>query len=170
MGWSWCDLLWALAYPVYQMIGTFRHEGAHAVAAKREGLAILRFQIFPSRQNGHWYWGYVQCSARPRSVWFYSAPYVADFLTFLTVYPVCWFLRSMPHWLWLNLFVVGLLSPLANTWYNYRWAQPDAESGNDVCVLMFLRPSDRVRTWFRLALSLYLCGIVALLLSAVAGL
>jgi hypothetical protein len=26
------DLLWLLAYPIYQIIGTIRHEGSHALA------------------------------------------------------------------------------------------------------------------------------------------
>jgi hypothetical protein len=34
------DMLWILAYPIYQIIGTIRHEGSHALVALLEGARV----------------------------------------------------------------------------------------------------------------------------------
>jgi hypothetical protein len=40
------DLFWLLAYPLYQVIGTTRHEASHAVAME-EGATIAQFVVLP---------------------------------------------------------------------------------------------------------------------------
>ena len=45
------DFLWLLLYPVYQTIGTFRHEGSHALAAMAEGAEVTQFVFWPSFDN-----------------------------------------------------------------------------------------------------------------------
>ena len=50
------DLLWFLAYPVYQTIGTLRHEGSHALAAMAEGAEVTKLVFWPSFSNGRFYW------------------------------------------------------------------------------------------------------------------
>jgi hypothetical protein len=42
------DMLWLLAYPLYQVIGTVRHEGSHALVALVEGAKIEQFVVLPS--------------------------------------------------------------------------------------------------------------------------
>jgi hypothetical protein len=46
------DLLWALAYPVYQIIGTLRHEGSHALAAMAEGAKVTKSVFWPNFHLG----------------------------------------------------------------------------------------------------------------------
>ena len=52
------DLLWGPAYPVYQIIGTIRHEGSHALAATAEGARVTNFVFWPSFDLGGFQWGY----------------------------------------------------------------------------------------------------------------
>jgi hypothetical protein len=42
------DLWWLLGYPIYQTLGTIRHEGSHALVAMLQGAHIIKFQAFPS--------------------------------------------------------------------------------------------------------------------------
>ena len=51
------DALWLLAYPLYQVIGTFRHENSHALVAASQGATIDRLVILPSLQEGNWVLG-----------------------------------------------------------------------------------------------------------------
>lgn len=56
----WIWVIHIILYPLYQIIGTLKHEGAHALGAKRQGLRIVEFKYLPSRIDGRWYWGYVR--------------------------------------------------------------------------------------------------------------
>jgi hypothetical protein len=51
------DLLWSLAYPVYQIIGTIRHEGSNALAATAEGVEVKKFVFWPNVDLEHFSWG-----------------------------------------------------------------------------------------------------------------
>jgi hypothetical protein len=51
------DLLWILAYPAYQIIGTIRHEGSHALAAMAEGVEVKKFVFWPNVDLEHFSWG-----------------------------------------------------------------------------------------------------------------
>ena len=74
------DLLWILAYPVYQIIGTIRHEGSHALAAMAEGAEAKKFVFWPNFDLGRFHWGYVDWGY---STWFATAaPYFCDLITF----------------------------------------------------------------------------------------
>ncbi len=54
------DLLLALAYPLYQIVGTLRHEASHAAIARLEGTPIERFVFWPTIRDGLGFsWGYV---------------------------------------------------------------------------------------------------------------
>ena len=50
----------ALCYPIYQILGTLRHELAHAIAARMSGVKLLEFKIMPHFYNDTFYWGRVQ--------------------------------------------------------------------------------------------------------------
>jgi len=65
------DLLWILAYPVYQIIGTIRHEGSHALAAMAEGIEVEKFVFWPSLPGGKFYFGYVNWEGS--TTWFVTA-------------------------------------------------------------------------------------------------
>lgn len=48
-----------LLFPLYQTVGTIKHEGAHALAAIYAGFDIQRFVFWPQRDLGTFTWGYV---------------------------------------------------------------------------------------------------------------
>jgi hypothetical protein len=112
------DLLWLLAFPIYQTLGTIRHEGSHAITALAEGASIDRFVFWPSFLNGRFYWGYVQWTGV--TDWLTTAaPYLNDLFLFILTIIILSIVSIKRHWLWLNVVIVGLLSPFANSAYNY---------------------------------------------------
>ena len=112
------DLLWLLAYPVYQTIGTVRHEGSHALAAMAEGARVMEFVFWPSSFNGEFYWGYVIWHGS--TTWFTTAaPYFCDLITFFLALLVILVAKPKRRWLWLNIGIIGMLSPLVNSVANY---------------------------------------------------
>ncbi|HXZ95421.1 MAG TPA: hypothetical protein VEG28_05905 [Dehalococcoidia bacterium] len=46
------DLVWLLAYPIYQIMGTFRHEGSHALAAMAKRAKVTKFVFWPAFDLG----------------------------------------------------------------------------------------------------------------------
>ena len=75
------DLLWLLAFPLYLIAGTLRHEGSHALAAVLHGAAIQQFVFWPSWVGGQLIWGYVNYTGS--DTWYImAAPYLIDLLTF----------------------------------------------------------------------------------------
>ena len=54
------DWLWLLAYPLYQILGTIRHEAGHALAAWLQGAEITEFVFLPGMRGEIFYWGYVR--------------------------------------------------------------------------------------------------------------
>lgn len=114
------DLWWLLGYPIYQTVGTIRHEGSHALAAMLQGADIIKFQAFPSIvRGGRFFWGYVIYDGGHPTWLTIAAPYLCDLLTMPLISWMVLRNRSMPHWLFVNVFVLGVLSPLANTLFNY---------------------------------------------------
>src|SRR5512136_1347615 len=112
------DLLWLLAYPVYQTISTIRHEGSHALAAMAEGAHITEFVFWPTIHNGRFYWGYLYYEGS--TTWFtVAAPYFCDLLIFLVAILIILETRPRHRWLWANLLIIGVISPLVNSAYNY---------------------------------------------------
>ena len=76
------DLLWLLAYPLFQVLGTIRHEGSHVLAALLEGVNVTEFAFLPSIHppNG-FLWGYV--SFQGNTPWFtLAAPYLESIREF----------------------------------------------------------------------------------------
>ena len=154
------DLLWLLLYPLYQIVSTIRHEGGHALAATLEGAHVTRFVFWPSVNEGKFYWGYAQWQGQ--ASWFsLAAPYFIDLLTAALALLLLWRLARPPRGLWLNIGILGLLSPLVNSGYNYLGAW--FSSANDVARLQELLPPALVHLYFGLTLPAYAAAIWAAL-------
>lgn len=150
------DLLWLLAYPLYQIIGTMRHEASHGLVAWLGGATITKFVFWPTvdQQRG-FRWGYVQWSG-PTNGLTLAVPYFADLLTFGLFFWLCMCI-SFPHrWLWLNAVIIGLVSPLANTAYNYLGS---AQGANDIGRLLLILPPLAVHAYLALTMVLYGIGL-----------
>ena len=146
------DLLWILAYPVYQLIGTLRHEASHALVALLEGARVTEFVFWPTEG----YWGYVIWEGPVTSANL-GAPYVCDLLTFGLFFVLCMLARFKRRWIWLNAVVVGMISPLVNSVYNYRGG---LDGPNDVGKLLESITPIFVHAYFWFTLSIYLVGLV----------
>lgn len=143
------DLVWVLAYPLYQIIGTVRHEACHAAAVMLEGGRVTRFVFWPTTDRG-FLWGYVTWQGA--ADWLVSAaPYFGDLLTFVVCYALCTRVRFRRHWLWVNIAIIGLISPLVNSAYRY--------------VSSFFRDGDLARVYAEVpagAVHAYFIGTIAL--------
>ncbi len=150
------DLLWALAYPVYQIIGTFRHEASHALAAMAEGAEVTELVFWPTFVNGDLAgWGYA--SWQGYTTWFTTAaPYFCDLLIFLVALLIILEAKPRRRWLWSNILVIGILSPLVNSAYNYCGGVTG--SFNDVGVLLRELDPVAVHLYFALTLLFYAWG------------
>lgn len=147
------DLWWILAYPVYQVIGTLRHEASHAFAAWLQGATITEFVIWPT---GHG-WGYVNWVG-PVTTGAIAAPYVCDLLTFLAGFTVSMvWLSGRKRWIRLNVIVLGILSPLVNSAYNYWGGLRGSE--NDVGKMLVTMQPHLVHGYFLLTITVYLAGL-----------
>jgi hypothetical protein len=113
------DLWWLLGWPVYQVIGTARHEVSHAVVAAWQGARITEIVVLPSFQQEGLLWGYVNSTGGHTDALVTAAPYFCDLAVFLVFLPLCTLAVRAPRWLWINAFIIGLLSPLGDTAANY---------------------------------------------------
>ena len=152
------DFLWLLLWPLYQSLGTIRHEGSHALMALAQGARIQQFVFLPSiGQDGGLLWGYV--SYEGSTTWLTSAaPYFVDLLTYLVFFAICYSVQSLPRWLWLNLVIVGMISPMVNSLYNYQagfW-----RPSSDVAQLLAVLPGPTVHLYFVATIAAYAAGLV----------
>ncbi len=148
------DAWWLLSYPLYQLLGTIRHEGSHALVAWLQGYRITRFVFWPADGK----FGYVSWDG-PTSAIALAAPYLVDLLTFALCFTLCYALTFRRRWVWLNLVILGIISPLANSLFNYigGWRGP-----NDVGRLLTMWPPAGVHLYFVATLLLYAAGLVVL--------
>jgi hypothetical protein len=149
------DLLWVLAYPLYQLIGSFRHEASHALAAMLQGATIREFVFWPTWSESGSSWGYVSWSGSTDWVAI-AAPYLCDLATFAVFYLVCTRLPFRRHWVWVNLVAIGLISPLVNSFYNYF---NGLRGRGDVGRLLLALPNPVVHTYFVITLVVYGVGL-----------
>jgi len=153
------DWLWGLGLPVYILIGTARHELSHALAATLEGAHVTRIHLLPSlTADRHLLWGYVNWTGT--ATWLsLAAPYFCDVATFLLgLWLFRWKIR-MPHWIRVQVFVIGVLSPAINSLYNYLGVWRNASA--DVPRVMTMISPVWVEVWMVLSLTLYGVGILA---------
>ena len=149
------DLLWALAYPLYQLIGSFRHEASHALVAMLEGARITEFVFWPTQG----YWGHVSWDG-PTMVAAIAAPYVCDLITFLILSVICGAVLFRRRWLWINGAILGIISPLVNSLFNYLGG---LRGPNDVGWLLTRMSPPLVHGYFWATMGLYLIGLVLVL-------
>ncbi|MBN1343031.1 MAG: hypothetical protein JXQ73_10150 [Phycisphaerae bacterium] len=154
------DLLWLLGLPIYQILGTIRHEASHALAAMAEGAKITEFVFLPSMLPGYGFaWGYVDWDGNVS--WFSSAaPYFCDLVTFLAVFPICLCVAFKRKWVWLNLTILGVVSPLANSLYCYIRA---FQKPGDVSYLRQVLVSSAVDGYFVVTATVYILGLLLVL-------
>jgi peptidase M50B-like protein len=153
----WRDAWWVLAYPVYQTIGTARHELCHAAVAAAQGARITRVVPWPQTDLGFFTWGYTEwvgATGWPTL----AAPYLGDLVWFLGFLVLCARVRNRA--LWLNLVVIGLVSPLVNS--GYQWVVGFSAPGSDVGQLRQALPDPLVQAYFGLTLALYLVGLTVI--------
>jgi len=149
------DLLWILAYPIYQLIGTFRHEASHALAAVLQGATLEKFVFWPTWSGSTYRWGFVNWSG-PTNWVALAAPYLCDLATFALFYLICTRLRLRRHWVWVNLVAIGLISPMVNSGYNYL---NGLSGGGDVAALLQTLPGPAVHGYFVATLAGYALGL-----------
>jgi hypothetical protein len=151
------DLWWLLGWPVYQVIGTARHELSHAVVAALQGARITKIEILPSFQPKGLLWGYVTWTGGQTDALVGAAPYLCDLVVFLLFLPLCVGAVRAPRWLWINGFIIGLLSPLVDTAANYSklfW-----RSSGDVNELAARFSPLAIHAMFLAVMALYAAGI-----------
>lgn len=157
------DLFWLLAYPLYQTIGTMRHEASHALFALVEGATIKQFVFWPSMRDSTFYWGYVRWSGQVSWV-VTAAPYLVAFAWYVVFFVICTRISFKRHWIWVNLVAIGLITPLVDSAYNY--IRGISGSANDVAKLLQGAPLPdwASHAYFVLTLAVCIVGILYLLL------
>jgi hypothetical protein len=80
----WLDALLHLiaGYPIYQILGTIRHELSHGFAYWLSGYGVKEIHLLPFRdKDGTWYWGRIMPDARmgaTHTIHMHLAPYYTD--------------------------------------------------------------------------------------------
>jgi hypothetical protein len=115
------------------------------------GGVIDEFVFLPTKG----YWGYVRWDG-PHNLFTIGAPYLLDLLTFLIFFAICMQISFRRRWIWLNLVIIGVISPLINSVYNYRQIPGRA---NDVSILLRDGNETMVHAYFMLTLCLYVAGL-----------
>lgn len=147
------DALWVLALPIYQFIGTARHEFSHALAAMLQGADITEIRLLPSiHPTTGLLWGYVRWTGGSPDWITGSAPYLCDLIFIAIFYLLCTQVHRMPRWLWLNCFIIGIVSPLINLVYNYQ--KVFTKGFGDVNALVLRFPPNLVHPVFLGAIAL----------------
>jgi len=154
------DFLWLLAFPLYQTIGTLRHEGSHALVAMLQGATIQEFVFWPQVTNGISYWGYVRWSGFTNWLTI-AAPYFNDLVWFSIFYFIFTKVQIKRRWLWVNLVIIGLISPLVNSGYAYL--RGVLGSPNDFTHLANTLPATIVHGYYLVTLAVYASLLYSLL-------
>lgn len=117
-----------------------------------QGGRITEFVIWPAQGR----WGYVNWEGGVTAP-VTAAPYICDLLTFLVFFPVCMLIHfDKKRWIWLNGIVLGMISPLVNSAYNYGGG---LRGPNDVGKLLeTLRPG-LVHGYFLVTIVAYVAGL-----------
>ncbi len=150
------ELLWILAFPVYYLINSFRHELAHALAAVLEGARLLALSFMPNSQAGAFWNGALW---QGETGWLTAAaPYLLDLITYLVFFYFCMAVPFQHRWVWINLVAIGLVSPLANSGLNYLTLN------QDILVLRRVYSPTVVNLFFGATLAFYVAGLALVIL------
>jgi Peptidase M50B-like len=152
------DLWWLAGYPIYQTIGTIRHEGSHALIATVEGAHVSKFVVYPQTDLGRFTWGYTEWSGATSWVTT-AAPYLCDLLWFVGFFFLVTRIPWRNHMVWLNLVIFGLISPLLNS--GVQWIVGFFSPPADVGQLRTDLPDALVQIYFILTIGAYLVGLYA---------
>ncbi|MBN2046015.1 MAG: hypothetical protein JW757_13415 [Anaerolineales bacterium] len=152
------DLFWLLAVPIYLILGTIRHEAAHALTAWQQGAEITEFVFLPGFRGDQFYFGYVSWIGGETNTLVTAAPYLLDLLTFGVFFLFCHWGKLKRHWLWLNLVIIGIISPLINSGYQYL--KPGLGMRGDIGWLLERWPTPWVHGYMISTIALYLTGLL----------
>lgn len=113
-----------LAYPLYQIVSTFRHEGSHAAEVWFHGGVVVQFKILPHFYRGDFYWGRVRWITPFSAAYALAilrAPYAVNAASiawgFVLARAIAVGLVQMNHWTRFGLIML-LVSPAIDTLYN----------------------------------------------------
>ena len=117
--------LWhILAYPIYQILSTIRHELSHAVAYWLSGWRVTEIKVLPSKVDGRFYWGYIRVEPKNHynlNIHMALAPHYVNLIS-ITAW-LSWYLNDYP-WIrsdathtWIIITVLGLISPAVDFGY-----------------------------------------------------
>jgi hypothetical protein len=149
------DLRWLLAFPIYAIIGTIMHEGSHALAAIAEGARITVFQFWPTSFSPVRF-GYVGWHGY--TTWFTrAAPYFSGLIVFLVALLIVLEAKPRRRWLWLNILIIGMATPLLNSALNYGYWL--AGHQNDIAELLCHLDPVAVHLYFVLTMLFYAWGL-----------
>ncbi len=148
------DLLWILALPVYYWINFFRHEMSHAVSAFLEGAQGVAVSLLPDVFGKSGLpWG--EALLPGQATWITSfMPYLGDLLTYLIFFYICMAVSFQRRWIWINLVVIGLVTPLLNSGVNYILVSADIRN------LMQVFSPLSVDLYFVATIAFYITGLV----------
>lgn len=154
----WKKLLWIFALPVYVLINSLRHESGHAFAAGLEGAHVENFSFWPYlTASGELGQGAASWSGQ--TTWLTVAmPYLFDLVTVLVFFYICMAYYFRRRWVWWNLVIIGMVSPLLNSAYQYFLIRMDLR------VLLTLLSPTMVDIFFVAAMFFYVTAIGVVLL------
>jgi hypothetical protein len=114
--------------------------------------------FIPGFRDEQFYFGYVSWTGGETNALVTAAPYFLDLLTFAVFFLICYRGRIRQHWLWLNLVIIGLISPLINSGYQYL--KPGLGMSGDIGWLLERWPANWVHGYMISTLGLYLVGLI----------
>ena len=91
-----------------------------------------------------------------------AAPYLVDFFFFALFGIICAAIPRMPRWAWVNCFIIGVLSPLIDTAYNYRGLF--IGKYNDAVYLARVHGSIVTHVLFATAIACYIVGTASVVM------
>ena len=118
-------LIHLLLYPLYQILGTIRHEGlGHALAASIAGLKVTEIVVYPHRHEGRWCFGWVQYRFTPEVPTQDAIPKYVSIAPYIVVllYTVLGIILALTVEFRMHAFLAIqinlVLSPVLDTLYN----------------------------------------------------
>ncbi|MBN2047984.1 MAG: hypothetical protein JW750_09090 [Anaerolineaceae bacterium] len=113
------DLIWLYGLPVYLWLNSMRRGLALSLAVWIKGGAVEKFRLIPAVQFQGWF-QFEQIAWRGEpSLLIVAAPYLFDLLTFIIFYGMFTRFVFRRRWVFINLFIFGMISPIIHSMYHY---------------------------------------------------